>query len=225
MGFPAAPKVLGRRVVLLPRQSSEIHCLDIETGRRIWTAPREDGEYVGAVTDSQVFIVGQRFCRGLSISAGEENWSARFGLPAGQGIHANGRYLLPLESGRIATIDLRTGREIGLSGWRNSGQYAKLAGGELSDLTSQLGLSANPLPENWHTGNLIPAGDRILAAGPAGLIAFPQTGELLNRTVRNRLLDSPQRSAHAAARGGIAVEPGKMGTGPKKPRGGAGSAS
>ncbi len=99
--------------------------------------------------------------------------------------------MLPLESGRIATIELKTGREIGLSGWRNSPQFAKGTPADLSELSTQAGLPANRLPLGWRTGNLIPAGDQILACGPSGLIAFPQTGELLHRKIRNRLLDSP----------------------------------
>ena len=119
-GFPAAPKVFGGRVVLLPRQSGNIHCLDVRTGKRVWKTPRGDGEYIGAVTGELVLVVGQRYCRGLSTATGEEVWSARFGMPAGQGILADGQYLLPLETGRIATIDLATGREIGLSGLRGT---------------------------------------------------------------------------------------------------------
>ena len=189
-GFPSAPKIHGNRIVLLPRQSSEIHCVDLRTGRRLWTTPREDGEYIGAVTDEMVFVVGQRYCRGLSSASGEKAWIARFGTPAGQGIFASGRYLLPLDSGRIATIDLTSGQEIGLSGWRNSQQLAQ--GLNLSELTTRARLSARRMPEGWRTGNLIPAGDQILACGPAGIIAFPQTGELLHRQIRNRLIEAPE---------------------------------
>lgn len=190
-GFPSAPKICGRQVVLLPRQSNEIHCLDVRTGRRIWTRPRNDAEYIGAISEQLVFVVGQRYCRGLERSSGEELWTTRIGMPAGQGVFAEGQYLLPLESGRIATIQLDTGREIGLSGWRNTRLADKKESNPKLDLTSSVGLPAKRLPENWHAGNLIPAGDQILACGPLGLVAFPQTGELLNRRVRSRLIVSP----------------------------------
>ncbi len=75
-GFPSVPKIYEGRVVLLPRQSNEIHCLDLRTGRRLWKTPREDGEYVGAVTEQLAFIVGQRYCRGVDLASGEEVWSA-----------------------------------------------------------------------------------------------------------------------------------------------------
>jgi tetratricopeptide (TPR) repeat protein len=190
-GFPSVPKIHGNSVVLLPRQSNEIHCIDLRTGRRLWKTPREDGEYIGAITGKLVFVVGERYCRGLDLESGEEHWNARFGTPAGQGIFAGGRYLLPLDSGRIATIELKTGREIGLSGWRNSKQLAHRAPVDLTELTTRAGLPANPLPDGWRTGNLIPAGDQILACGPKGLIAFPQTGELLHRKIRNQLVSAP----------------------------------
>ncbi len=169
-GFPDAPKIHGHRVVLLPRQSEDIHCLDLRTGKRFWNTSRDDGEYVGAVTGELVLIVGQRYCRGLSLATGEEEWSARFGMPAGQGIFAGHQYLLPLESGRIVTVDLKTGREVGLSGWRNGNHFAQAMPEGVSEL-----------PAGWRTGNLIPAGDQILASGTMGMIAFPQTGELLHR--------------------------------------------
>ena len=190
-GFPAAPKVFDQRVVLLPRQSGEIHCLDVRSGKRIWKTPRGDGEYIGAVTGELVLVVGQRYCRGLSTATGEPVWSARLGMPAGQGILADGQYLLPLETGRIAAIDLATGREIGLSGLRGMVNDSQTTPDVLTELTARVGLPANTWPAGWRTGNLIPAGDRILACGPAGLMAFPQTGELLAKQVRNQLLASP----------------------------------
>ncbi len=190
-GFPAAPKVFGHQLLLLPRQSQEIHCLDVRTGKRLWKVPREDAEYIGAITEDLVFVVGQRYCRGLSLSQGQELWSLRYGKPAGQGIYAEERYLLPLESGRVAAIHLRTGREIGLSGWRTGPCSAHMENKALKELTDRIGLPTQELPEDWRVGNLIPAGDRILACGTNGLIAFPQTGELLNRQVRNRLAIAP----------------------------------
>lgn len=190
-GFPSVPKIRGRQVVLLPRQSNEIHCLDVRTGRRIWTHPRDDAEYIGAISDKLVLVVGQRYCRGLDRFTGEEIWSTRLGMPAGYGIHADGQYLLPLESGRVATIQLGTGREVGLSGWRNSQPGTDKESATNLNLTSSVGLPAQPLPSHWHAGNLIPAGDQILSCGPTGLVAFPQTGELLHRRVRNHLVTAP----------------------------------
>ncbi len=177
-GFPNLPQIRNRKIVYMPRHSKFIHCVDLFTGRQIWKAERENplvtghsgagDEYVAAVTDEAVMIVGGQHCRGLSLSTGEEQWSANLGMPAGRGIQIGTKYLLPLEEGRIATLDLSTGREAGFSLVRANGN---------PEAVSRL-------------GNLAAAGSMIISAGLGQITALPQADQLLAQ-VRDRLASDP----------------------------------
>ncbi len=206
-GFPAVPKVFGGRVVLLPRQSGNIHCLDGRTGKRVWKTPRGDGEYIGAVTGELVLVVGQRYCRGLSTATGEEVWSARFGMPAGQGILADGQYLLPLETGRIATIELATGREIGLSGLRVTARNRALDSEVLAELTA----SRRPFREDFAhrlAGGEFDSGGRSHSrCGTGGIGCLSANGRTLGPAGAKSIARLAQRFADAVAGRGTATQP------------------
>jgi len=115
LGFSSEPLIKNGRVVLLPRQSSHVHCVDLESGNVTWKVARQDGEYIGAVTDELVLVVGRQRCRGLSLASGSTLWVSRLGTPSGKGLLSENRYLLPLQSGRVATINMQNGLEIGFS--------------------------------------------------------------------------------------------------------------
>jgi outer membrane protein assembly factor BamB len=170
-GFPSIAHVDSGRVVVLPRQSNSIHCLDLRTGQPLWKIPRDDAEYIGTVRDDMILIVGARACRGLSLDTGDEIWRTRLGMPSGRGLPAGRRYLVPLQQGRIATLDLSTGREIGFTLPRSQGD---------SELTAANETDESPhTAAGWHPGNLIAIGDLVLSAGSRRLVAFRQSASLL----------------------------------------------
>ena len=109
-GFNAAPQIHASRVVYLPAEADLVFCLDVASGDVQWTVPREDGEYIGAITDDLVLVVGREFCRGIALGSGDLVWEVRHGTPSGRGLHLGDRYLLPLDDGRVATIELTTAR-------------------------------------------------------------------------------------------------------------------
>jgi outer membrane protein assembly factor BamB len=112
-GFSNPPLIGGNRVVILPRQSDSIHCIDLSTGRGLWKQPRNDAEFIAGAADGVVMIVGERMCRGLSLADGRERWSARTGAVSGCGLCAGTQYLLPLTDNRVVAIDMRTGARTG----------------------------------------------------------------------------------------------------------------
>ncbi len=69
-GFSNPPLIDGNRVVILPRQSDSIHCIDLATGRGVWKQPRNDAEFIAGAADGVVMTVGERMCRGLSLADG-----------------------------------------------------------------------------------------------------------------------------------------------------------
>ena len=114
-GFASHAVIADGRVAYLPPRSSRIHCLDLMTGKSLWTAARGDGEFVGNIVEGRVLVVGRQSCRSFALSDGSELWSSSTGQPAGRGLCLGDCYVLPLEDGRLATLDMATGRNVGSS--------------------------------------------------------------------------------------------------------------
>jgi hypothetical protein len=162
------PVIHGSRLFYLPAHSEFIYCVDLASGRLLWRSRREDfesataTEFVAAVSDSTVLIVGRRRCRGLDFETGAERWGVRIGSsPAGQGVRLGSQYHLPLDNGGIIGLELDTGRVA----------------------LHPRGTGSLPL------GNLIGARDVIVSMGPAEIVVFPQA-ELQLERVRSQPQDS-----------------------------------
>ncbi len=149
-GFASHAVIADGRVVCLPPRSGRIHCLDLMTGRNLWTSPRGDGEFVGNIVEGRVLVVGRQSCRSLALSDGSALWTSPTGQPAGRGLCLGDRYVLPLDDGRMAALDMITGRNVG----------------------SSIPRSEVPL------GHLIADGSRIFSLSHRVLIAFPQSHQV-----------------------------------------------
>lgn len=107
------PVIAGGRVLLTPRDSDELHCLDLLTGALLWKRPRGQNLMIAGVVDNQhVVLVGVNALEALRLEDGEPAWPHPISIPvpSGRGLLLGSRYLLPLNSGEIATVDLREGR-------------------------------------------------------------------------------------------------------------------
>lgn len=185
-GFVNAPQVYDGRVVWTSRFSTLVQCLDIATGKLLWTQDRADGEYVGSVSQHGVLLVGQSHCHNLNVETGEVRWTKRVGLPSGRGIATADHYLLPLHDGRVATLELATGRELGLKRSRLTGKIFF----EAKHKVAADGQKKAELPAEWAPGNLVAVGDRIISVDAQRIAVFPQSVAKL-RTVRGRLKTNP----------------------------------
>jgi outer membrane protein assembly factor BamB len=136
------------KVLLTPRYSKELHCIDLLTGKPIWTKPRGDGMYVAGVAGQRVFVVGAGEVRSYQLADGKAAWKEPFALngkSCGRGFLGGENLYLPQADGRILSIETATGR---LSG------AAKIAGGLVP-------------------GNLIGVGGVIISQGVNSVDAFP----------------------------------------------------
>ena len=142
----ASPVMISKgRVIYLPPRSGHLHCLDLATGRIMWSVARGDAEFVGAVSNGQVLVVGRQSCRSLALDDGREVWTVATGSPAGRGIAIGNRYALPLDGGRFASLDLTTGRDHGTKALRSDIALGHLvADRECVYSLSQRGLAAFP---------------------------------------------------------------------------------
>lgn len=107
------PVVAGGRVLLTPRDSDELHCLDLLTGTLLWKRPRGQNLMIAGVVGNQhVVLVGANTLEAFRLEDGDPAWPHPLSIPApsGRGLLLGKRYLLPLSSGEIATVDLQDGR-------------------------------------------------------------------------------------------------------------------
>lgn len=201
-GFPAVPLIDQNRVVMLPRHSTSIQCVDLLNGESLWSAPRDDAEFVGTVHDGVVVVVGRRNCRGLSLANGQEVWSLRSTMPSGTGVAVGDRYLLPLQEGRVMSIDIQSGTEIGVSVAHRV--LRSRAGPGRSDDVAASGAAATgekspALSPDWFPGNLVAINDTVLSANAFGITAFPQAAVRMQEVLAELQQTPDSRSAHLLA--------------------------
>jgi outer membrane protein assembly factor BamB len=108
----SAPVVADGAVMLTPRDSDELHCINPADGILRWKQPRDKRLFLAAVMDGTVYVVGRSKVEALHLADGSDGWSRPIdlGLPAGRGYRTGTLYHLPLASGELVTIDLRLGR-------------------------------------------------------------------------------------------------------------------
>ena len=170
----SVPTVAGNRVLLTPRDSAELHCVDLKTGRMNWKRPRGQSLFVAAIHENLVVLAGHSHIEAIRLSDGQTEWSsgADIGKPSGRGLHVKSRYHLPLESGEIATIDLTNGRLLNRSQTRS--QHVP--------------------------GNLIAAGDRIVSQNVTELVGFRPLNDIQSE-LKATLSESSSDAAALALRG------------------------
>jgi len=134
-GFENPPLIDGNRIILLPRQSDSLHCIDLATGKKLWRQPRGDAEFIAGAAEGVLMVVGERACCGLSLADGRPRWSARTGAVSGSGLRAGTQYLLPLAENRVVAIDMRTGLRTGSTAPEESEVKTTVAAGPHDDTT------------------------------------------------------------------------------------------
>jgi outer membrane protein assembly factor BamB len=112
----SAPVIAGGCVLLTPRDSTELHCLDVLDGQPLWKRPRGQGLFIAGVSDDRVVIIGRNQVESFRLQDGTQlGTPTSIPAPSGRGLLLDGRYLLPLSTGEIATLDLSDSRIVARS--------------------------------------------------------------------------------------------------------------
>lgn len=178
----SVPIVADGRVLVTPMDSYELHCLELSTGERQWSIPREQGIYLAGVWDGMALVVSRSQVRALQLSDGREAWNrpVSISLPAGRGFFAGNRYHLPLSTGEMATIDLEKGRMV----------------------------ARTKLPGEQQVGNLVSAGGRVVFQSLETVGAF-QPWDQLNTELQHQLKTDPDHPEALALRGRLRLHSGE----------------
>ena len=108
------PLIANGRVVVTPRDSLEIHCVNLADGRVAWKSPRGEGMFVGGVADGVVLIVERSRINAVKLADGSPAWpqSVSITVPSGRGLLSEGVFFLPLSSGELISVDVKGGRVV-----------------------------------------------------------------------------------------------------------------
>ena len=210
-GTPTWPVIHRDRVLLLSRFSEELHCVETTTGKLLWQVPRGNAVYIGAVTDDRIVLVGEREVRAIPmpadglIGAGETPapqkvvvtpaseplWTHLVGPVTGRGVRVGDDLLVPLKSGRVACLDLATGRDRGFAVTRTLDPATVRRGARQDDESDLEEHAFAPWP-----GNLIACDDVVVSLGLGRMAVYPQARAVLAslrdrpESVERRLLES-----------------------------------
>jgi hypothetical protein len=137
----AAPAIAKTHVVLTPRDSMELHVVDLLTGELLWKQPRDERLYVAGIDGHRLLIVGRRVIESRNLADGALIWEQPIPTPTGRGLTQPGRYLLPVDGNELWAIDTATGRVTARAksaGGRGFGNLAVGAGGFVSQTVREV---------------------------------------------------------------------------------------
>lgn len=106
------------RVVITPPEADDLYCLELQTGRLLWTKPREEHLYLAAISRGKAILVGRKGLTALRTSDGTPAWPHALelpegALPSGRGVQSGDGYFLPLTTAEILYVDLEAGEVLG----------------------------------------------------------------------------------------------------------------
>ena len=169
---PAAPILASGCVLVTPSEQPSasgmdqprLTCLDALTGEVLWEQEKEDGLYIAGVFGETAVVVGRTALRAVSLSEkGKTLWKreipAEDGPPSGRAAPVGKQLLLPLQSGRLWTVNVDSG-----------------------EVTSEMQLrDGRPA-----LGNLVMHDATLLSLGPKGLVGFEQRDVVLQAIADRR---------------------------------------
>ncbi|WP_145360446.1 outer membrane protein assembly factor BamB family protein [Alienimonas californiensis] len=177
------PKVAAGRALLTPRDSEELHCLDLATGDPLWIRPRGTGRQIAGVVEGEdgltALLVGDDGVRALALADGAERWFAPLPPAAGDAVLTGDVLIVPLADDTLAAVRTQDGGVL------------------------------NRLPATGAAGNLIAAGGRLLSQTPEGVAAFPTRKETAARIEAAFATEGADRGPALLLRAGLALQEGR----------------
>ena len=113
-----AATIADGRVLLTPADSDLLYCLDLQSGREVWSCRRNGLLLVACVHQGKVVLVGPHEVTALRLADRKPAWKSPLLLPAdampsGRGLYAGRFYYLPTTAKGLLQIDLDNGRIAG----------------------------------------------------------------------------------------------------------------
>jgi outer membrane protein assembly factor BamB len=112
------PILAAGRALLTPRDSDDLHCLDLADGRVRWRVPREGRLQVAGVVVDRVIVVARDGVEALALDTGRRIWHRAFEAgvaPSGRGVLTTERLFLPLDTPEVVELAVADGAVAGRS--------------------------------------------------------------------------------------------------------------
>lgn len=145
------------RVIVTPRDSDELHCIDLLTGDTVWRRPRSNGLFLACIHNGNAIIVNTSGVEAISVETGKPSWTNPIptGMPSGHGCRSGDRYFLPLGNKRVGVIDLNVGRLLA--------ELPALHGRQAGNLVASNGVVVSQSLDGISA--FLPDGESIIAGG------------------------------------------------------------
>lgn len=131
-------------VLVATPDSNNLTCLDQKDGNVRWSVQRRDGLYVAGVHDGRAVVIGRGGARAFNLEDGSLAWPAgevtwpEAAMPSGSGYLSGDRYCVPLTTGEVILINLKTGQWVARSHSREQAVPGNLVA--LDEIVWSLGL-------------------------------------------------------------------------------------
>jgi outer membrane protein assembly factor BamB/TolA-binding protein len=196
------PIIANGRVVLSAYDSEKLECLDLRSGKVLWSVPRDTNDlYVGGIVNDRVVVVGRNQIKAYNLMGEDEKDqkpkvafdSVMIATPTGHGVGGKGIFFVPVRqenAGRdsipaaeIWGVNVETGQIVSKTGARKRNDTAELSKYGLGNLVFQDGMvfaqsaweiSGYPQLEQKRAEM-----DRLLKANPKDPLGLLTRGELL----------------------------------------------
>ncbi|HVW02254.1 MAG TPA: PQQ-binding-like beta-propeller repeat protein, partial [Planctomycetaceae bacterium] len=165
----APPIIAGQRVLYTPQEDGHLYCFNLADGKKIWQRSRE-GLYLAGVAENRALVVAANRMMAYGLDDGSPQWSVPLGTlenrPSGRGMQVDHLYHLPLSSGELWTIDLKTGKVVSKA------------------------FPASEARPRHELGNLAVYRGMLFSVGPLGVTAYEQR-EAVEREIQTTLAANP----------------------------------
>ncbi len=113
------PRISGGRVFLTPRDSDQLYCLDLQSGKELWRIPRGSFHVIAAVNDEQIVLLGNHGVSSFSVKDGSEQWASDLGPGAtcGRPVATDALLQIPTDAPSVCSVELKTGRVLVHQPW------------------------------------------------------------------------------------------------------------
>ncbi len=122
------PRISDGRVLVTPRDSDLMYCLDLETGKELWNSARGPFHAIAAVTQDRVVLIGNQTVAALNIADGSPVWRSelREGVVCGTSASDGTLLQIPTSEPAIVTLDMATGGTLVTQALDHTGQPGNL---------------------------------------------------------------------------------------------------
>lgn len=140
------PRIVGNSVIVTPRDSAKLYCLDLQTGQKRWEMDRKQFHSIAAIVDEKIILCGNRIVQAFLLKNGQALWSQSIvdGIICGHPATDGHLLQIPTTEPAIVSVDVQTGRTLVTQRMFDSNEDTDLRGVEAP-------------------GNLLIIGDQLLS--------------------------------------------------------------